>query len=94
MADAADEIPDDIDVYQLAEQVADGNPCSTAGAREIARELLRVRPLVNGHARDLAMLAWFVSRGATGAGQWPGDPDDFQKQTDARATFDSWWSGR
>lgn len=46
------------------------------------------------HSRDLAMMAWFVSRGATAAGQWPGDPDDFAKQIKAREEFDAWWSGR
>ena len=45
-------------------------------------------------ARNLAVLAWFCSRGATGAGQWPGDPDDFAKQTKAREEFDAWWRGR
>lgn len=44
-------------------------------------------------ARDLAKMAWFVSRGATGAGQWPGDPDDFAKQTKALGEFEAWWSG-
>jgi len=46
------------------------------------------------HAKDLAMLAWFVSRGATGAGHWPGDPDDFAKQIKAREEFEAWWGGR
>lgn len=45
------------------------------------------------HSRLLAMQAWFCSRGATGAGQWPGDPDDFAKQTTAREEFDAWWKG-
>lgn len=45
-------------------------------------------------SRALAMLAWFVSRGATGAGQWPGDPEDSAKQIKAREEFDAWWSGR
>lgn len=40
------------------------------------------------------MLAWFASRGANGAGQFPGDPDDFAKQIKARDEFEAWWSGR
>ena len=45
------------------------------------------------HSKALAMQAWFCSRGATGAGQWPGDQDDFEKQTKAREEFDAWWRG-
>lgn len=45
------------------------------------------------HSRLLAMQAWFCSRGANGAGQWPGDPDDFAKQIKAREEFDAWWKG-
>ena len=36
----------DISVYQLAEEVAGGDPCSDDGAREVASELLRVREQV------------------------------------------------
>ena len=46
------------------------------------------------HAKELAMLAWFCSRGANGSGQWPSDPNDFTKQTKAREEFEIWWSGR
>lgn len=42
---------------------------------------------------ELARMAWFASRGATGAGQWPGDPDDFAKQVKALAEFEAWWLG-
>lgn len=45
-------------------------------------------------SRGLAMLAWFAARGASNAGQWPGDPDDFAKQIMAREEFDAWWSRR
>lgn len=45
-------------------------------------------------SRQLALLAWFCSRGVTGAGQWPGDPDDFAKQVKAREEFDAWWNSR
>jgi hypothetical protein len=49
------------------------------------------KPSEVGHARDLAMMAWFAARGANNAGQWPGDPDDDAKQNQARADFDAWW---
>lgn len=43
MPDPADESPDDISVYQLAEQVIAGMPRTDAAHREIAAELIRVR---------------------------------------------------
>lgn len=52
----------------------------------------RIRDLRGGnHSRALAMMAWFAARGANNAGQWPGDPKDFEKQNQAREDFDKWW---
>lgn len=54
----------------------------------------QVTPDTSGSVKAFAMQVWFCSRGATGAGQWPGDPDDFAKQIKAREEFEAWWSGR
>lgn len=61
------------------------------GAWKLQADLV---PPATDHAKSLAMLAWFASRGASNAGQWPGDPDDFTKQNRARDEFEAWWRGR
>jgi hypothetical protein len=61
---------------------------------EVGDWLYRVpQPAPCDHAKELAMQAWFCSRGANGAGQWPGDPEDFAKQIKARDEFEAWWKG-
>jgi hypothetical protein len=67
---------EDISVYQLAETTAGGDPCSDAGAREIAAELIAVRgeiaklyraivscnyPHADGLVRGLAVRMGFVA---------------------------------
>ncbi len=47
MADPADESPGDTNVYQLAEEVANGMPHSVAAYREIAHELGRLRLILS-----------------------------------------------
>jgi hypothetical protein len=43
------------------------------------------------HAKSLAMLAWFASRGAP-SGRFVDDPDDCRKQNEARDEFEKWWA--
>lgn len=50
--------------------------------------------LTRPSTRSLALMVWFVARGATAAGQFPGDPDDCQKQNQARDDFDRWWTNQ
>jgi len=71
------------------------NAALRAGLDSRDETIARLTAMLRGpdHSRLLARQAWFCSRGATGAGQWPGDPEDFAKQTKAREEFDTWWRG-